>query len=811
MASTSHRGQGGAYTVTPPAASGFLNVKDYGALGDGASDDRAAITTALTAAVAGSYAGLYFPKGTYIVSRNSSNNTGIDVNGLTGVAFVGCGWQSVIKMQATFADDYNLVRLRNGSTRISFQDLTFDGNWTDEAGNEQIHLLVCGVGEATGTVSNVDIQHCWFKNAKGDGVRLLGADSGGEVTNVRITDCRFTDNNRCGIAVQRGTYDIHVTNNFFSGGVGQQLDMEASSASGVGRYVIHGNTFDGTNDVDSRQLVTIGGYSDVVPNVNTVFSNNVVRGRMLLTNNTGLRFTGNTIVPGAEASDEATCNFIRVCKDVVVSGNHFERAAGTTNGLVVQFSQANSLAPSGVVFANNTVVNNVDGDCLNFDSADNVVVADNIIKFFGTSTSSYKGIGFDAILANLESITVTGNTVLGNLGGGSLAYGISVNARDRAIARTVISGNTVKSAITGINVQKAAGSFTTFPVVTGNSLSSCTEAVSHSSQTVLIGGQHGGVVTLFGSSSPESAVAAPVGSVFYRDDGGAGTCKYTKESGTSTTGWVADGAVVVANDSITFAKMQNITSDRLIGRDTASSGDPEEISVGGGLEFTGSGGIQRSALTGDVTASAGSGSTTIANDAVTYAKIQDVTATSRLLGRITSGSGIVEELTGTQATTLLDLATAALKGLAPAYPNNTTTFLRGDGSYAAPVRKLFLYYGGAAMTAGDSDRYANPVGYSTSPLGTTGVFYTVPVSGNLVAIQYQVGTAHTTNTVTIAPRLNSVEQTTQKITIAATTLYQRSTLGTPLAVAVGDVLACQMDHTGATNLAFINICFEIEF
>jgi hypothetical protein len=71
-------------------------------------------------------------------------------------------------------------------------------------------------------------------------------------------------------------------------------------------------------------------------------------------------------------------------------------------------------------------------------------------------------------------------------------------------------------------------------------------------------------------------------------------------------------ATTITNDAVTFAKIQNITSDRLIGRDTASSGDPEEITVSGGLEWTGSGGIQRSALTGDVAASAGSNTTTLA-------------------------------------------------------------------------------------------------------------------------------------------------------------------------------------------------------
>lgn len=63
--------------------------------------------------------------------------------------------------------------------------------------------------------------------------------------------------------------------------------------------------------------------------------------------------------------------------------------------------------------------------------------------------------------------------------------------------------------------------------------------------------------------------------------------------------------------------------------------------------------LQRAALTGDVTAAAGSNATTIANDAVTTAKIlnSNVTlakiqniATSKLLGRSTAGSGVIEEL-----------------------------------------------------------------------------------------------------------------------------------------------------------------------
>lgn len=69
-------------------------------------------------------------------------------------------------------------------------------------------------------------------------------------------------------------------------------------------------------------------------------------------------------------------------------------------------------------------------------------------------------------------------------------------------------------------------------------------------------------------------------------------------------------------------------TDRLVGRDTTGSGLVEELTVGGGLEFTGSGGLQRSALTGAVTASAGSNATTLAGTSTGTASTTDATVTT---------------------------------------------------------------------------------------------------------------------------------------------------------------------------------------
>lgn len=66
------------------------------------------------------------------------------------------------------------------------------------------------------------------------------------------------------------------------------------------------------------------------------------------------------------------------------------------------------------------------------------------------------------------------------------------------------------------------------------------------------------------------------------------------------------------------------------------------------------------ALTGgDVTSSAGSGNLSIANDSVTYPKIQNVSAPSRILGRKTAGPGDIEELTLSE---LLDFIGSSAQG-----------------------------------------------------------------------------------------------------------------------------------------------------
>jgi hypothetical protein len=67
---------------------------------------------------------------------------------------------------------------------------------------------------------------------------------------------------------------------------------------------------------------------------------------------------------------------------------------------------------------------------------------------------------------------------------------------------------------------------------------------------------------------------------------GVGIVTLTGDVTGSGTGTVP--ATIEAN-AVTFAKMQTVATDRLLGRDTAGTGNVEQISLGNGLEFTGSG------------------------------------------------------------------------------------------------------------------------------------------------------------------------------------------------------------------------------
>jgi hypothetical protein len=240
-------------------------------------------------------------------------------------------------------------------------------------------------------------------------------------------------------------------------------------------------------------------------------------------------------------------------------------------------------------------------------------------------------------------------------------------------------------------------------------------------------------------------------------------------------------AATIANDAVTFAKMQNIATDSLIGRDTAGTGDPENILLNATLSMDGAGNLQRAALTGDVTAPAGSNATTIANDAVTYAKMQNVSAASKLLGRGDSGSGDVEEITLGSGLTMTGTTLSASGGGGSGVALEQSIAQTSHGFSVGNI----IYYTGSAYAKAKADADATSEGLGVVSVVTDANNFKFISSGLITTLSGL--TAGTTYFLSAA-------------TAGAATSTEPSTAGyvsKPVYVAVSTTSAYILNHRGA--------------
>jgi hypothetical protein len=123
----------------------------------------------------------------------------------------------------------------------------------------------------------------------------------------------------------------------------------------------------------------------------------------------------------------------------------------------------------------------------------------------------------------------------------------------------------------------------------------------------------------------------------------------------------------------------------------------------------------------------------LAGDAVTNAKLANM-ATATFKGRVTAGTGDPEDLTGTEATSLLNVFASVppLKGLVPASPGGTTSFLRADGSWAIPP---------GTATSANSIAFDVDFGATTDTTATATVAAAWVAAGTEIVIRPQGDTA----------------------------------------------------------------------
>lgn len=90
------------------------------------------------------------------------------------------------------------------------------------------------------------------------------------------------------------------------------------------------------------------------------------------------------------------------------------------------------------------------------------------------------------------------------------------------------------------------------------------------------------------------------------------------------------------------------------------------------------------ALTGDVTNASGTLATTISNGVVSNTKLATMAANT-FKANNTGSTAAATDITGTQATALLDVFNSTTKGLVPLSGGGTINYLRADGTFAVPA------------------------------------------------------------------------------------------------------------------------------
>jgi hypothetical protein len=223
-------------------------------------------------------------------------------------------------------------------------------------------------------------------------------------------------------------------------------------------------------------------------------------------------------------------------------------------------------------------------------------------------------------------------------------------------------------------------------------------------------------------------------------------------------------------NAVTYGKFQQVSASSLVANPTGSTANAQSVTLNATLAFNGTT-LQRAALTGDVTALAGNNATTIASNAVTYGKFQQVSA-STLVGNPT-GSTANTRAVFIDSTLVFNgfvLQRAALSGDVNALQGSNSVTLANSGVIAGTYQKPTITVDTKGRITSATNRPSSSATVTTNASGAWSFAHGLGVTPRASAFALSVGTgildqryAHiqTINSTTISGFV------TQAVTIAA--------------------------------------------
>lgn len=366
----------------------IVSVKDFGAVGDGVTDDTAAIVAWL--AVGGR---LYAPRPT-VSYKYTSNLTPV-----SNSEIYGDGDSTVFKGGAN-CKGFTLTGLSN----VVLRDFKIDGNRTNFATVTNDAIFVDWTGIAG---SNIDIDHVTVRDPAGAGIIALAA-VGTPSSGLRVNFCDVQNTGAHGIIAQDYISDVEMTHNKVKNSGLLVADRPCITASRSGSNVIvsdnivvgspaalgasvHGISIDTTTNATCQGnnvrdcigygieigFVTNGAFTGNTINNCTRFGIGGSGDQASASRNINVSVTGNTITGGASDG----INFFITGgtgtlfhQMVTISGNTLRNNAGS--GVLIIF--ADRVAVTGNSVSGNTLTGIYMVDCKNHFIDGNTVVNNNV-------------------------------------------------------------------------------------------------------------------------------------------------------------------------------------------------------------------------------------------------------------------------------------------------------------------------------------------------------------------------------------------------------------------------------------------------
>ncbi len=388
------------------AGVGRIDVKTYGAAGDGKADDTAAIQTAIDRAPNGST--IYFPPGTYLVNN-------FQVLHRAGLQFEGEAASSIIRRLGLRGDPR--IATFEGSTGIVIGRLTFDANGIDQFGGVAFH----------------NVQGVWIGGTRFFDSRPQGPGSGPDHESyvfVGGTDIAIVNNQIEDLQIQVD----HARNVRIEG----NRSVRAAGA-GIGLWCADHGGF--LNDVTVRNNTIIDPLTYAMPILiddpnyrNCAFRRIRIEGNRIVRSTTMasaiLLGTGDYSVPSSGS----------VFEDITIARNIVEHRPGAPPpGKDEPIIALQSALPAGfdfqrVMIRNNELIGNgarEGGWAMDLRRIHNSIVEGNVVRAVGNGI---------AIIDNQKNSRIQGNTV----GASNTAYHFSYSAGGNRLERNGYFGNPAK-------------------------------------------------------------------------------------------------------------------------------------------------------------------------------------------------------------------------------------------------------------------------------------------------------------------------------------------------------------------------------